>query len=765
MAKEIIGKKISVTGVVQGVGFRPFIFGLARSLGLKGTVQNSGYGVQILVEGHKEPVEKFINEICARPPSLASISKCLVEENPLQGFKEFSIRRTEGQVTGDSVAPPDAATCSQCRSEIFDPADRHYQYPFTNCTNCGPRFTILKKLPYDRPWTSMDQFAMCDECAREYQDPCDRRFHAQPVACPKCGPKVWLADREGRTIEGDWLEHARRLLAGGSIIAVKSLGGFHLACNGMDPVPVRLLRLRKGRPAKPLAVMCRDLDIVRAYCNVSPEEESLLTSPAAPIVVLDKKDPFRLPGELAPALNSLGVMLPYTPLHLLLFTEGLQVLVMTSGNLPGLPLVKDNDRAINELKGIADFFLLHDRDIVHRCDDSVVRYTCRGVQFFRRARGYVPRPIEISSAIADANETDYIGAGGDMKNTFCLLKKGKAYVSQHFGSIDTLEGSDHYKQGMQKFCELIGASPAIAGYDLHPGFYSSAIARSQFPGAAGVQHHHAHMASCMAENDLDGDVIGIILDGTGYGTDGNIWGFEILTGGYFDFTREFHLEYVPLPGGGKAVRNPWITASAYLISLLGREGLETAETMFPDKIEELGIIRKMIDRKINTPLASSCGRLFDAVSAILNICLKNSYEGQAAIEMSELAPRVFYRLEPYDYEITGDIIGITPLVRAVVNDYYLGKVSKTTIVKKFHDTIIAMLLECALRVRTKSGINRVVLSGGSWHNSYLLSAVTRLFKDNGFKVFVHGKVPPGDGGISLGQALVIYHRSNVKYLT
>ncbi|SFG69118.1 hydrogenase maturation protein HypF [Desulfotomaculum arcticum] len=762
MAKELIGKKILVTGVVQGVGFRPFIFGLARSLGLNGTVQNSGYGVLILVEGPRESVDKFSNEICARPPVLASISKCLVNEMPLQGFREFRIERTGGRVTGDSVVPPDAATCRQCRSEIFDPADRHYQYPFTNCTNCGPRFTILKKLPYDRPWTSMAEFAMCGHCTGEYEDPGDRRFHAQPVACPECGPKVWLVDRAGRRIEGDWIANARRLLSGGQIIAIKSLGGFHLACNGMDPLPIRILRLRKGRPAKPLAVMCRDLDIVREYCIVSPEEESLLNSPSAPIVVLAKKNPFRLPDELAPSLNSLGVMLPYTPLHLLLFKQDLNVLVMTSGNLTGLPLVADNERAMNELKGIADFFLLHNRDIVHRCDDSVVRFTCGDVQFFRRARGYVPQPIELSSEALNADVIDYIGTGGDMKNTFCLLRKGKAYVSQHFGSIDTVEGLDHYKQSLHKFCELIGARPALAGYDLHPGFYSSAIARSLFPGATGIQHHHAHMASCMAENGLDGDVIGIILDGTGYGTDGHIWGFEMITGGYVDFSREFHLEYLPLPGGDKAVRSPWLAASAYLISLLGQEGFEMAATLFPGKSDQLEIIQKMVDRKINSPLASSCGRLFDAASAILNICLENSYEGQAAIEIGELAPKAFNQLEPYAYEITDDVIGITPLVRAMVNDY-LEKVSKTVIVKKFHDTLVKMILDCALKVRTKNSNNRVVLSGGCWHNNYLLTAATRVLKDEEFNVFIHSKVPPGDGGISLGQAMVIFHRQMLNF--
>ncbi|WP_347488472.1 carbamoyltransferase HypF [Desulfoscipio sp. XC116] len=760
MAEELIGKKILVTGVVQGVGFRPFIFGLARSLGLNGTVQNSGNGVLILVEGPREPVDKFIHEICARPPVLASISQCQVGESPPQGFREFRIERTGGRVTGDSVVPPDAATCRQCRGEIFDPADRHYQYPFTNCTNCGPRFTILKKLPYDRPWTSMDKFDMCDKCAGEYADPGDRRFHAQPVACPECGPEVWLVDREGGKIEGDWLVNARRLLSEGRIIAVKSLGGFHLACNGLDPAPIRLLRLRKGRPAKPLAVMCRNIDVVREYCHVSPEEESLLESPAAPIVVLEKKNPFRLPDELAPALNGLGVMLPYTPLHLLLFADDLQVLVMTSGNLTGLPLAADNDRAMNELAGIADFFLLHNRDIVNRCDDSVVRHTCGGLQFFRRARGYVPEPIEMSSAVVGSEERDYVGAGGDMKNTFCLLKKNKAYVSQHIGSIDTVEGSEHYKESLHKFCELIGARPVRAGCDLHPGFKSSAIARSRFPAAIGVQHHHAHMASCMAENGLNGDVIGVILDGTGYGTDGNIWGFEILTGGYVDFTREFHLEYVPLPGGDQAVRNPWITASAYLISLLGQEGAAMAATLFPDKIKELGIVRKMISRKINSPFVSSCGRLFDAASAVLNICLENTYEGQAAIEIGELAPKKFCRLEPYRYQIEGHVIGLAPLLKAMVSDY-CGHVPQTLIAKKIHDTIVSAILDCALRVRSQSGISRVVFSGGCWHNNYLLSAAIKIFKDNGFNVFVHNKVPPGDGGISLGQALVSYHRGGI----
>lgn len=744
-----------ISGIVQGVGFRPFVYNLARSLGLKGTVCNSGRGVLIEVEGREELVHRFIAGVRSDPPFLARISNCSVTSQPLRGYETFEIIPTRGSATGESVVPPDVATCPECRREMLDPADRHFGYPFTNCTRCGPRFTIIKSLPYDRAYTSMAGFAMCADCAREYGDPSDRRFHAQPVACPACGPGVWLVDRLGNVLEGDWLERARNLLAGGKIIAVKSLGGFHLACNGLDPAAIGLLRRRKGRPARPLAIMCRDMEVVKENCRVSPVEEQLLQSPSAPVVVLEKKPSSNLPEALSPGLSTVGVMLPYTPLHLLLLKTGPPVLVMTSGNPTGLPLAAGNREALATLSGIADYFLLHDREIVNRCDDSVVQVVDGQTQFFRRSRGYVPWPVMVNTGDVDPGETVFLGAGGDMKNTFCLFKAGRAYLSQHIGSVDNLEGLNNYQTAMEKFFQLVQARPAVVGYDLHPGYRTAKQARSLAAGAVGVQHHHAHMASCMAENGLDGDVLGIILDGTGYGLDGRIWGFELLRGGYLRFTREYHLAYVPLPGGERAVRNPWITAVAYLTGAMGDDGYGLAEKIFADRLKELPLIARMLERKVNAPPASSCGRLFDAVSALLGICRENTYDGQAAIELGEKVPAVFSGpLEPYPFRIEGDTIGVAPLFVALVRDVMDNDVAPEHIARRFHDTVIAMVVEAAERARFKSGLNRVVLSGGCWHNRYLLTGTCRVLREKDFTVYTHGKVPPGDGGLALGQVMV-----------
>lgn len=759
---KTVNREISVTGIVQGVGFRPYVYNLARSLGLRGTVRNSGHGVSVQVEGTEERVDEFITALRGNPPFLARITGMNVSTGPVRGFAAFSITDTGGRATGESVIPPDTALCSQCSKEIADPQDRHYLYPFTNCTCCGPRFTIVRGLPYDRPLTSMAGFAMCPACAREYRDPADRRFHAQPVACPECGPRAWLVDAGGNPVEGHWLTITRRLLTEGKIIAVKSLGGFHLTCDAGKPGVVRELRMRKGRPAKPLAVMCRDLEVVRRYCYLTPAEESLLCSPAAPVVVLDKNEGCTLPGELAPGLGSLGVMLPYTPLHQLLMAEGPPVLVMTSGNRSGLPLVADNSRALAELAGIADYFLLHDRDIVNRCDDSVVRLVFGETQFLRRSRGYVPVPVTVPvpAPVPGEGGTEhvYLGAGGDMKNAFCLVKGGLAYMGQHTGSLDTRQGLENYRECLEGFSRLLQFEPVVAGYDPHPGYNVSRLVHLLAPDKTPVWHHHAHMASCMAENGVNGAVIGIILDGTGYGRDGNIWGFEVLHGDYLDFTRECHLEYVPLPGGERAVRNPWITAVAWLAVRLGEDGLVLADEFFPGRQGEIKLLGQMTRRGINSPPASSCGRMFDAVAALLGVCHANTYDGQAAVELGELVPASFRGLgDTYPYKLAGGVIRTGGLLKTLAGDIKGGH-PPTLIALKFHDTVIHMVAAAAARVRAERGTDRVVLSGGSWHNRYLLQGAVKVLQESGFEVYYHRLVPPGDGGIALGQAIVTMHR-------
>jgi len=752
---ETVSKRIVITGTVQGVGFRPHVYKLARSMGLAGTVRNSGRGVLVEVEGPGEIVRRFIAAVQENLPCLAAINACEVYVQPLRGYRDFTIVPTRGETTGESVVPPDTAACPDCRREIMDPADRHYWYPFTNCTCCGPRFTIIQSLPYDRARTAMAGFAMCERCSAEYKDPVDRRFHAQPVACPECGPRVSLVDRCGKAVPGDWVAQARRLLAGGKIIAVKGLGGFHLACNGEDPVAVMNLRRRKGRPARPLAVMCRDIAMVRRHCRVSPAEEALLRSSAAPIVVLERKPSSTLPRELAPGINSIGVMLPYTPLHILLQEKGPGVLVMTSGNRSGLPLARDNREALQQLGEVADYFLLHNRDILHRCDDSVVRAAGGGTQFIRRSRGYVPQSIALPGVNGAAGEMVCFGAGGDMKNTFCLVKAGRAYLSQHVGEVDTLEGADNYRECVENFRRLLRMEPVVVGYDLHPGYHSAKLARSLIAGRhVGVQHHHAHMAACMAENGLEERVIGAVLDGTGYGSDGNIWGFEILLGDYLGFTREWHLEYVPLPGGERAVRNPWVTAVAYLVKALGEEGLAIAKKIFPDKQKEISIIQKIMQKGINAPPASSCGRFFDAVAALLGVCLVNTYDGQAAIELGEMAPARFRgTLEPYPFNLRNGVIEVGLVIKAIVSDLD-NKINAEKIAGRFHDTVAAMVVKAVDEAGAGSGLDQVVLSGGCWYNRYMLEAVSNILVEKGFRVYRHRQIPTGDGGICLGQAMV-----------
>lgn len=758
--------RVVVKGVVQGVGFRPFVYHLAQHWGIKGSVLNSGRGVVIESEGRPQALAGFLRELKEKPPRLAEINDCRLLELPVCGYTSFQILASDSATAKEALIPPDVAICPDCAQEIRDQGDRHYRYPFTNCTNCGPRFTIIREVPYDRPQTSMAHFDMCDRCAGEYYDPTDRRFHAQPVACPACGPRVEVLDGAGKKVadKEDWLSACGELLAAGNILAVKGLGGYHLTCDAKNPAAVNTLRQRKGRDAKPFAVMCRDLDTVRKYCLAEEKELELLASPQAPVLILRKKVA-PAPGlaeGLAPGLKTLGVMFPYTPLHLLLLNGPCDVLVMTSGNYSNLPLVKDNQRAMDELGAIADYFLQHNREIVNRCDDSLLRVIDGEPHFYRRSRGYVPHPVRVSRS---GDGPVILGIGGEMKNNFCLLKQEQAFMSQYIGEIDSPAGEKNLLSSLEHLQKLTDAAPEIVAYDAHPGYLSAGVAR-QVPARSYVeiQHHHAHLASCMAENGLDNrPVIGAILDGTGYGPDGCLWGFEILTGDYVTFQRHFHLAYVPLPGGEAAIRQPWRAAVAYLLTFLGAEGAEYAATLFPDK--NIALLEKMLHKGFNSPLSSGCGRFFDAVAAILGLCLRNTYEGQAAVELGELLPEPpdggVGQLQPYPYELEADIINPAATLAAIKREQQAG-LPAPTIARKFHHTLVDMVGRTVELTAAASGIRKVVLSGGTWQNPYLFRKVKEYLVARDLEVLYHRQVPTNDGGIALGQTLIAHWRWRKK---
>ncbi len=747
-------------GTVQGVGFRPFVYNLARQLDLVGWVLNSTRGLEIHVEGHKADIEEFVRHLKEEPPRLARITSFESKPADCQGYSGFEIRSSTGEEKTDVLVPPDTAVCSDCRREVFDPEDRHFLYPFTNCTNCGPRFTIVRDFPYDRDNTTMSVFEMCPLCGKEYRDPTDRRFHAQPVACPQCGPQAVFTDKQGRVIPGDWTELFATHILEGAVIGVKGLGGFHLACDAHNRTAVAALRERKGRPAKPLAVMARDMDTVRQHCFASAQEEELLTGPQAPIVVLDKAPSFNLPDNLAPNLCSLGVMLPYTPLHLMLFNDNLDLLVMTSGNPSGLPLEKDNQEAVDRLGQVADYFLMHNREIENRTDDSVVRVVGGRLRFNRRSRGYVPQPITIP--VDEKFPRTVLGAGGEMKNSFCIVKQdGQAYPSQYMGEIDTLEAMENWRDSLDKFERFLEVKPDIVGYDLHPGYNSSKLAR-EVPAEAqyAVQHHHAHLAAVMAEHNLREPVMGVIMDGTGCGADGNIWGCEFLTGNYLDFTRHAHLRYIPLIGGERAVRNPWLVSLVYLIQCFGEEkGAAIARKVFGND-KEIDTAAGILAGGFNCPLASSTGRLFDAVSALLGVCRKSTYEGQPAIELGELATAMTEDSYGSMFTPSGEkpyILFADTIIKGLLEDMEQGE-SPEIMSTKFHNSLVLTISEAAETIREETGLNQVVLSGGTFHNEYLEAKVQEKLQQKGFQVYTHRELPANDGGICLGQAAVAYWR-------
>ena len=735
-------RKFQINGIVQGVGFRPWVYQLAQRHQLGGYVFNSTLGVTIEVEGGEEALDRFETALRTEAPPLAELDQIRVEHLETLGYQEFTIRDSE-DVAGEFVlVPPDIATCPDCLADLRDPANRRYRYPFTNCTNCGPRYTIIQDIPYDRPHTTMVEFRQCAACEREYHDPGNRRFHAQPNACPDCGPWVELWDREGMLAQrAEAIDRTRRLLKDGAILAIKGLGGFHLACDAANDDALRRLRQRKLRSGKPFALMAASLEKIAEFCELGPEERATLSGTRRPIVLLARRPVSRISTEVAPGVPTLGVMLPYTPLHHLLFEGGdFDALVMTSANTAEEPIAYRNEEVATRLDSLADYFLLHNRAIHTRVDDSVVRIFEGRDRLLRRSRGYAPRPIELGFPAQEV-----LACGGELKNTFCLTKQHYAILSQHTGDLENLETLEFFEETLAHMQRFFRVTPRAVAYDLHPQYITTRLALAM-PGIEkiGVQHHHAHIAACMAENGLRNKVIGVALDGTGYGTDGLIWGGEFLICDYRSFERRFHFRYVPLPGGDTAIRQPWRSALSYLrdSGLAGAPSLEAV----PDA--QRRVVEDMLVGRVNTVDTSSCGRLFDAVSAILGIRLETTYEGQAAIELEAVAaPGI---TEPYPYSIDAGIIDYRETIRAIARDDSPREVRSA----RFHNTVSAAIAAACRRMHQRDRLTDVCLSGGTFQNAYLLSHTAQLLRAAGFRVFMHSAVPPNDGGLSLGQAVI-----------
>ncbi|HID95379.1 MAG TPA: carbamoyltransferase HypF [Candidatus Latescibacteria bacterium] len=756
------GAKIEIEGIVQGVGFRPFIYNLAISNNLSGWVLNSTDGVSIEVEGEEDDIKAFYSQICAKRPPQARIAHIKIRFKGPSGLTSFNIRESLSREERSVLVPPDLAICAECLSELFDPEDRRYEYPFINCTNCGPRFTIIKDIPYDRDKTTMEVFVMCSPCQAEYEDPSHRRFHAQPNACPVCGPEMKLRDKGGRIIDSsDPILKAAQSLQEGCIVAVKGLGGYHLACDAENPRAVMTLRSRKHREDKPFAIMVYDLEMVRRFCHVSPVEADILTSPSRPIVLLRKRRTCTIAEAVAPRQGYLGIMLPYTPLHYLLLKKSQLPLVMTSGNTSDEPIVYDDSEALGRLGSIADLFLTHNRKIHSRCDDSVTRVIRGREMIIRRARGYVPNPIELPFRF----KTEILACGAQLKNTFCLTKGNYAFLSQHLGDLENLETLTSFQNVVEHFKRLFSVDPKVVAYDLHPEYLSTKYALSQSDRfKVGVQHHHAHVVSCLVDNGLRRKVIGVAFDGTGYGPDGEIWGGEFLVADLRSYRRVAHFQYVPMPGGDKAILQPWRMAASWLLKVYGDDFL-TLNLDFVKRIDprKWAMLRIALTRGINSPLTSSVGRLFDAISSLIGIRDEVNYEGQAAVELEMIADPTCR--DRYDFEITKEkspiVVRPGKVIQGVVEDIKV-KAGVPIISAKFHNTIAAMITNVCLQIRERTGLKEVALSGGVFQNAFLLNKAIDMLTASGFTVFTHHQVPPNDGGISLGQAVIANFSSSHK---
>ncbi|WP_221621475.1 carbamoyltransferase HypF [Paenibacillus rhizophilus] len=769
---EVIRVDVQVKGIVQGVGFRPFVYRLAHQHDLKGWVTNDSSGIRLEAEGRRTDIDAFLVSLRASAPPLSHIEELTWELQSPNGYTEFRIKESVGAASHEVHLSPDICVCEDCLAELKDPGNRRFRYPYINCTNCGPRFTITVQVPYDRKYTTIRDFELCEDCAKEYHDPANRRFHAQPVSCPVCGPSVYLLDASGKRVDSaDPVAYAAECLKSGAILAVKGLGGYHLACDATREATVRELRVRKRRDGKPFAVMADTLETVLRICNVTEKERELLTSPQRPIVLLPLKSEARklLPADfLSPDNGMLGVMLPYTPLQHLLFLDGLELMVMTSGNRSGEPIVYRDEEAVPTLQGIADYYLVGDLPIHIRTDDTVTSVFREREYIIRRSRGYVPYPVDLTAVVQSAERQPHksrnppiLALGGELKNTFCLVKDRKAFVSHHIGDLDNLETLDSLMDGAEHFGRIFSAEAGVLAYDMHPGYRSSQYASVQknivkIP----VQHHHAHIASCMAENGISGPVIGVAFDGTGLGEDGHIWGGEFFAGDYGGFERMARFGYVPLPGGDAAVKEPWRMALSYVMNddatELPADWLNNIEPYKRD------IVKRQILQRINTPLTSSVGRLFDAVASLTGVCHYAEYEGQAAIRLERAADQEVSRIYPYEVKDLKGIleIGTAPLIRELVREMRSG-MSISGISGAFHRTLAAIVGDVCRRIRSERGLNEVALSGGVFQNRLLLAFTVDELERSGFRVWLHSKVPANDGGLSLGQAAIALG----KYLT
>ena len=774
MPVPLICESIRVRGLVQGVGFRPTVWRLARDCGLSGDVRNDGAGVLIRLLGQAAVIDDFVARLIRECPPLARID-ALERSVPGEAFESapggFSIVASDGGDVHTGVVA-DAATCAACREEVLDPTNRRYRYPFTNCTHCGPRLSIVHRIPYDRANTSMAAFPMCPACESEYADPADRRFHAQPNACAVCGPRVWLEDAHGApaTVDAaeDAIATASRLLRQGRVVAIKGIGGFHLACDACNADAVASLRQRKRRYRKPFALMARDLEAIERYCSIDESERALLGSSAAPVVLLRAVHQSRLAAEVAPGQSTLGFMLPYSPLHHLLLENWDTPLVMTSGNLSEEPQCTANEDAGRRLAGIADHYLLHDREIVNRVDDSVVRVMDDRPRVLRRARGYAPSPLVLPAGFERA--APVLALGGELKNTLCLLKDGQAIASQHLGDLEDACTADDFERTVDLYRQLFQHRPGAVAVDLHPDYrstrYGQALAAREGLELIMVQHHFAHIASVLADcgRALDaGPVIGVALDGLGFGADGTIWGGEFLLADYRGYRRVAHLAPAPMPGGTKAILEPWRNTYAHLATHVGWDrfvqefgGIELAEYWHGKPLELLGT---MIARAINAPQSSSCGRLFDAVAGALGVCRETiAYEGQAAIELEVLALSADTTVEqgyPFAVNTQVDpwILGPAPMWQALLTDLQQG-VPLPTIAARFHAGLADAVVGLAGRLAASHQVDSVALSGGVLQNKTLFQAVARGLRTSGLHVLSHSRVPTNDGGLSLGQAVV-----------
>ena len=754
---------ITVRGVVQGVGFRPFIYRLATEEGLAGFIGNDTGGVTLEIEGPPEKLETFRRRLKDEAPPLSRIDSVVAKSIPPKREVEFCIVLSDASGKVSTGIPADAATCADCLRELLDPKDRRYRYPFLNCTNCGPRFTITRRIPYDRPQTSMARFKMCAECQAEYDDPTNRRFHAQPNACPVCGPRAWMVGPEGLEIlSDDPITGAIDRLMAGEIMAIKGIGGFHLAVDATNEFAVMRLRDRKHRYGKPLAVMARDLEAARELCVLTPQEEDLLVTAARPIVLAPKRTGGGIAPSVAPGIPWLGVFLPYAPLQHLLFADSrVPALVMTSANLSEEPIAIDNDEALARLRKIADAFLMHDREILQRCDDSVMALVDGAPQLIRRARGFVPLAVPLPF-----EAPPLLAVGGHLKNVFALARGRFAYQSQHLGDLENITGLDFFRESLAHLMHTFEIEPETVVHDLHPGYLSTnwamEWATKRGNRVVAVQHHHAHIAGCMAEHGIEGSVIGLSLDGTGYGTDGRIWGGEVLVSRLESFERFAHLDYAPMPGGEAAIREPWRMA----LGALHAAGFQIESTEILEAVgakqQDAHVIRRMIERGVNTPLTSSCGRLFDAVAAVVLGRGVVDYEAQAAIELEGLAIDEADELDSgYAFEwLAGDWsahvpgrISAGPLWRAIFEDLH-SDVAKPRIAARFHAGVAAAFTRASVEARAATGIGLVALSGGCMHNRRVARLLRAALEAQGFEVYQHKQVSPGDGGLSYGQAVV-----------